>query len=209
MSIFLSYIFLGLSLAAPIGPINALQIDKGLKNGFLHSWFIGLGSVTADIIYMGVVYMGVVSFLEKPFMQVFLWLFGFFVLTYTGVESIQGANKILISNRNIHNNSLTKTYLTGFFMALANPLNILFWLGIYGSILAKTAKTFDDLELYLYSSAIILGVLLWDFMMAFISSRFRKILTPFLIVCISIISGITLVGFGIYFGIQAYLVLLR
>lgn len=34
MSIFLSYVFLGLSLAAPIGPINAAQLDKGIKMGF-------------------------------------------------------------------------------------------------------------------------------------------------------------------------------
>ena len=26
--------FLGLSLAAPIGPINAAQLDKGIKSGF-------------------------------------------------------------------------------------------------------------------------------------------------------------------------------
>lgn len=43
MSVFLSYIFLGLSLAAPIGPVNAAQLDKGIKGGFLHAWFVGLG----------------------------------------------------------------------------------------------------------------------------------------------------------------------
>ncbi len=37
----LSYILLGVSLAAPIGPVNAAQIDKGLKHGFLHSWLVG------------------------------------------------------------------------------------------------------------------------------------------------------------------------
>ena len=49
MSIFLSYLFLGISLAAPIGPINAAQIDEGIKNGFIHSWTVGLGAMIADI----------------------------------------------------------------------------------------------------------------------------------------------------------------
>ena len=62
MNIFLSYILLGLSLAAPIGPINAAQIDKGIKYGFMHSWLIGVGAVVADGVYMLVVYIGVVQF---------------------------------------------------------------------------------------------------------------------------------------------------
>ena len=88
MSVFLSYILLGLSFAAPIGPINAAQLDKGIKNGFWHAWILGLGAILADGIYMALVYFGVVHFLEMPFMKTFLWLFGFFVLTYTGFETV-------------------------------------------------------------------------------------------------------------------------
>ncbi|TXC86046.1 amino acid transporter [Metabacillus litoralis] len=206
MSILFSYVLLGLSLAAPIGPINAAQIDRGFRFGFYHSWVIGLGSVTADIIYMIMVYMGVVNFLDSPFMQTFLWLFGFFVLIYTGIETIFSARKEIQQNRSEYE-SYFKTFMTGFFMALSNPLTILFWLGIYGSILAKTAATYENLQLFIYSGAILIGLLLWDFIMAIISSTFRKILTPGLITFISVISGLTLMGFGVYFGLQAYHVL--
>ena len=78
MSIFLGYVLLGLSLAAPIGPINAAQLDKGIKNGFFHAWLVGLGAMTADAIYMLAVYLGVVHFLEIPIMKAFLWCFGCF-----------------------------------------------------------------------------------------------------------------------------------
>jgi L-lysine exporter family protein LysE/ArgO len=87
MSIYMSYVLLGLSLAAPIGPINAAQLDKGIKYGFLHAWLVGVGAMAADIIYMLLVYFGVVHFLNTPFMQTFLWLFGCFVLTYIGIEA--------------------------------------------------------------------------------------------------------------------------
>ncbi len=89
MNIFLSYILLGLSLAAPIGPINAAQIDKGIRHGFMHSWLIGVGAVVADGVYMLVVYLGVVHFLETSFMKTFLWSFGCFVLIYTGIETLR------------------------------------------------------------------------------------------------------------------------
>ncbi|WP_138418836.1 LysE family transporter [Aquibacillus sediminis] len=203
MSIFFSYVVLGLSLAAPIGPINAAQLDKGIKNGFSHAWLIGLGSVTADILFMLAVYFGVVHFLEIPFMKAFLWSFGCFVLLYTGIESLLGANNINTQNSRNSDDSHSKTFFTGFILALSNPLSILFWLGIYGSVLAKTTTQYDTPHLLLYSGAIITGLLVWDFSMAVVSSGFRKILTDRILVLISILSGLSLVGFGVYFGYQA------
>jgi L-lysine exporter family protein LysE/ArgO len=202
MNVFLSYILLGLSLAAPIGPINAAQIDRGIRNGFMHAWFVGVGAVLADAIYMLAVYIGVHQFLGTPFMKTFLWSFGSFVLLYTGVESMINAGKVNIE-KNRNKEPLIKSLLSGFFMSISNPLTILFWLGIYGSILAKAAASYESSQLILYSSAIFIGLLLWDFAMAGISSSFKKYLTPSLLVFISFFSGFSLIGFGIYFGAQA------
>ncbi len=208
LNVFLSYILLGLSLAAPIGPVNAAQMDKGIKNGFFHSWLLGLGALSADIVYMLAVYMGVVRFLETPFMQTFLWLFGFFVLMYTGIETILGAGKVVMQKGTKTESSL-KSFLSGFFMSISNPLTILFWLGIYGSVLARTATTYGASELVLYSFAIILGLIIWDITMAFISSSFKKLLTTQILTLISFLSGLSLIGFAIYFGIQAIKVLIQ
>ncbi|OIJ16831.1 amino acid transporter [Anaerobacillus alkalilacustris] len=208
MSVFLGYIFLGLSLAAPIGPVNAAQLDKGIKNGFLHSWLVGLGATVADAIYMLLVFVGVVNFLEIPFMQTFLWLFGFFVLVYTGFESILGAREVATINYEYRNKaSYLKSFLSGFFISLFNPLTILFWLGIFGSILAKTLTQNELSTVLLYSAAIFIGITVWDITMALLSSNLRKFLTNQLLVVISILSGISLIGFGVYFGIQAATVL--
>jgi L-lysine exporter family protein LysE/ArgO len=205
MSTFISYILLGLSLAAPIGPINAAQLDKGIKNGFMHSWLVGLGAMIADMLYMLLVYFGVVHFLSTPFMQTFLWLFGCFVLVYTGVESVMGAGKMTTMSRT--NESLIKSFFYGFFMSLSNPLTILFWLGIYGSVLAKTASSVGTQELILNSCAIMIGVVIWDLTMATMASSFRKYLTPRLLAGISVLSGLSLIGFGMYFGFEACKVL--
>ncbi|CAM3741494.1 LysE family transporter [Mesobacillus zeae] len=207
MSIFFGYIFLGLSLAAPIGPVNAAQMDKGIRSGFLHAWLLGLGAVTADIVYMLAVYMGVVRFLETPLIQTFLWLFGSFVLLYTGIESVAGAGKIVM--RDNKDESKSKSFISGFLMSISNPLTILFWLGIYGSVLAKAASSYGTSELVLYSSAIILGLVTWDIVMAAISSSFRKLLTVRILTWISVLSGISLIAFAIYFGYQAAKILLK
>jgi threonine/homoserine/homoserine lactone efflux protein len=198
--------FLGISLAAPIGPINAAQLDRGIKNGFWHAWMIGLGSVTADIVYMLMVYFGMVHLIEYPIVKIFLYTFGLFVLIYTGIESILSSGSLSADERN-RSESIVKTFVTGFFMSITNPLTILFWLGIYGSVLANTASKYPLEQLIMYSSAILLGLLLWDFVMATIASGFRKVLTKNVLVFISVVSGITLIGFGLYFGYQAFVLL--
>ncbi|MGG0825067.1 LysE family transporter [Paenibacillus turicensis] len=203
MNIFISYIFLGLSLSAPIGPINAAQLDKGLKRGFMHAWVVGLGAVCADIIYMLLVYFGMIHLLDAPFIKAFLWLFGFFVLVYTGVESIVNSEQVTSLETREVGESLFKSFTSGFLMSLFNPLSILFWLGIYGSILAKMTSEYSMDQLLVYSGAIVFGILLWDVLMAGASSIFRKILTNRLLKIISISSGLSLVGFGLYFGVQA------
>ncbi|MFB4169629.1 LysE family transporter [Virgibacillus sp. JSM 102003] len=206
MGVFISYIFLGLSLAAPLGPINAAQINQGIKNGFFHSWLIGLGSIVAEIFFITAVFFGVVHFLEIPFMKTFLWSFGAFVLFYTGIESIVSSEKLQI-NQNRKKESLKRTFTTGFLISISNPLSILFWLGIYGSVLANTINRYDNFHLILYGVAMLVGLMLWDLTMAGVSSSFRKFLTQRTLKVISVFTGLVLCGFGLYFGIQAIKIL--
>ncbi len=99
--------------------------------------------------------------------------------------------------------------MTGFFMSFLNPLTILFWLGIYGSILAKTAGISTGYEIILVSIAILMGIIFVDFIYAFLSSVARKLLSIQLLKTVSFISALLMIGFGIYFGMQAYQVLFQ
>ncbi|RRJ62046.1 amino acid transporter [Paenibacillus oralis] len=208
MNSFISFVLLGLSLSAPIGPVNAAQLDKGIRGGFLHAWLVGIGALAADILYMLLVYFGVVHFLNTPFMKTFLWLFGFFILTYTGIDSLKEAGKIQLNDMR-GGEPLIKSFLSGFMMSVSNPLSILFWLGIYGSVLAQAASAAGTPELIVNSCAIISGLIMWDLAMAGFASVFRKFLTERILVVISILSGLSLIGFGLYFGYEAALLLLE
>ncbi|MDU1844029.1 MAG: LysE family transporter [Niallia nealsonii] len=201
ITILLSYILLGFTLAAPIGPVNSARIDKGIKNGFWHAWIVGFGSMLADGLFMGMVYMGMVHFLEIDIVQIFLWLFGGFILIYTGMESVIGAQNLKLDSLR-GKDSLFKCFLTGFVMSITSPLSILFWLGIYGSDLAKTAQENGTSSLLIYSSMIFLGLTLWDLIVAALTNGFRRFLTLATLRGISIISGVSLVLFGLYFGYQ-------
>ena len=201
VSILFSYILLGFTLAAPIGPVNSARLDKGIKNGFWHAWVVGAGSMIADGCFMLMVYLGMVHFLEVPIIQIFLWLFGGFILIYSGVEGIAGINTITLADSR-GKDSLSKCFVTGFIMSITSPLSILFWLGIYGSVLAKTAQVNGTEMLLVYSSMIFLGLTLWDILVAGLTTGLRKFLTLSSLRMISIFSGVSLIGFGLYFGYQ-------
>ncbi|MBA9083946.1 threonine/homoserine/homoserine lactone efflux protein [Fontibacillus solani] len=125
MNILISHFLLGLSLAAPIGPINAAQIDRGIRGGFLHAWLVGLGAMLADGVFMILVFFGVIHFLNIPFMRTFLLLSGFFILTYIGAESLIKARQNSIETRS-NNEPLFKSFSAGFIMSISNPLSIFF-----------------------------------------------------------------------------------
>jgi threonine/homoserine/homoserine lactone efflux protein len=199
--ILVSYIILGFTLAAPIGPVNSARLDKGIKNGFWHAWVVGVGSMIADGIFMLMVYLGIVQFLNIPIVQIFLWLFGGFILIYSGFESIKNSNTITLSNSRTKE-SLFKCFITGFIMSITSPLSIIFWLGIYGSVLAKTVQTNGTESLLIYSSMIFLGLTFWDILVAALTTGFRKLLNVKSLILISIISGVSLILFGLYFGYQ-------
>ncbi|WP_064092951.1 LysE family transporter [Rossellomorea aquimaris] len=208
MSIFFSYILLGLSLSAPMGPINAAQLDKGIRFGFLHAWLVGIGGMVADGVFMLMIYFGLAQFLDKPVIQILLWLLGFVVLIYTGVESIVQSKDIKSGPFITPNETKGKAFRTGFLMAISNPLSILFWIGIYGSILAQTSQSYESLEVLIYSAGIFIGISLWDVTMAGVSAGAKKWLKPHFLIWVSIISGVVLIGFGLYFGVQAFLLII-
>ncbi|HDR8156463.1 TPA: LysE family transporter, partial [Bacillus cereus] len=89
------------------------------------------------------------------------------------------------------------------------PLTILFWLGIFGSILAKATSSYNKEQLLLYSFGIILGIFIWDITMASTSSIFRKILNTRILSLITVVSGISLIIYGLYFGFQTYQIIFQ
>ncbi|WP_139997772.1 LysE family translocator [Paenibacillus paridis] len=204
MNAFFAYMFLGLSLSAPIGPINAAQLDKGARFGFTHAWLVGFGAMCADLLYMLLIYFGLAHFLDTPFMKTFLWLFGSFVLLYTGIETLKNMKKA-VATRGIETATKSSSFRSGFLMALTNPLNILFWLGIYGSILAESVQQHGFAQVLWHSFGIFAGILLWDVVMATLASTFHKFGNQTTLQVISVLAGISLIVFGLYFGYQAFL----
>lgn len=71
-------VVLGISLAAPLGPIKVEMIKRGIAGGFWPSWLIGLGGVTGDFLFLVVIYLGAEHLFQHHFVVVFTYLLGGF-----------------------------------------------------------------------------------------------------------------------------------
>lgn len=196
-------IILGISLAAPVGPINIEMIKKGLTKGFWASWLVGLGGMTADILFMLLILIGLTPFVQMHAVTVFLYATGFVMLTFVGFQSMkQAVSRSFSIDVNKPSIKRDKSFFTGFFIALMNPLNIVFWFGVFGSSLSESLQSQTWLSVFLHSFFIIFGILLWNLNIASSIHFTRKFITPKLLRFITLGAGFLLFLFGCQFGFK-------
>jgi threonine/homoserine/homoserine lactone efflux protein len=80
----LQNILLGLTLAAPIGPVNLEIIKRGLNSGFRQAFLTGTGAMCADATYLTLIFFGLTAFLNIALMKIILGVAGSFILIYLG-----------------------------------------------------------------------------------------------------------------------------
>ena len=94
-------LIIGFSVAAPVGPIGILCINRTLNKGYISGLITGLGATTADLIYGLIAGLGstVISGFLLDY-KVWLQVFGLIFLLYLGVKTL---------SRKKNNSQLLKT----------------------------------------------------------------------------------------------------
>ncbi|MCP3031051.1 LysE family translocator [Halobacillus sp. A1] len=199
-------IILGLSIAAPLGPINIEIIRRGIYQGLWPSLLVGAGGMTADLALMYLMYQGLSEYMTLTWVQLSLLIFGSLVLTYTGIQSFLSKEETLTEARfegDHRQTSLIRPYLTGLSIAAFNPMNILFWLGVYGSVLSDSFHGDDLVKAFYINSAVFIGIGLWNLNLALTVHFSKVLLNPVILRMVSLGSSLFLTGLGVYFAIKA------
>ena len=191
---FFSYVTLGFTIALPIGAISIEMIKQGLRNGFWYAWMIGIGAITIDITLIILLNLGLANIPNE--VQTYLWLLGTLFLSYLGWQSIK-SDSICIDHSDSKKDSLFNLFKKGIIIGI-NPANIIFWISVLGTSISS-ATTNNEFSIILVSVAIILGILLHDIVLSFITSYFNRFMTPQANRWVSIIAGLLLFGFAVYF----------
>ena len=86
LEIAIAHIVLGLSIAAPLGPINIEIMKRGIHKGFWSSLFVGAGGMSADLLLMYLMYFGMATFIKLSYVQISLLVLGAIILTLSGIQ---------------------------------------------------------------------------------------------------------------------------
>lgn len=205
MSPIFQNILLGISLAAPIGPVAVEVIKRGLKRGFMAAFVVGLGSALGDFACLLITYIGLAKFVSIPTVKMSIWLLGALLLLFLGGQTIIEAVKKDILDKDSSSREGKNAFLLGFSLAMANPISIVWWLGVFGAVLGESEESISFMS-FLGNTTIIVGVVLWFLVLSLFLGFGKKFVNKNRLKFISILAGLCLICFGCMFIYRAVLV---
>lgn len=190
-------LIVGISIAAPIGPIGVLCIRRTLSHGKWLGFVSGLGIATAHAIYglLSVFGLSIIShFLAGKHM--WLHLFGGVYLCFLGFRMC--IRQALQSDNTYSTGSLFQSYLSSLLITLTNPVTFLSFTTMFTGI-----GMMQHASNHLANCFIVSGVFLssagWWFVLSSLIGLCRQRLKPQMILWLNRLSGILIFFFGLMY----------
>jgi threonine/homoserine/homoserine lactone efflux protein len=206
-------IFLVFPLAYVMGffeaiPIGATQIEiakRSLNGQFGPALMVVCGSVCSDVLYGIVAFFGIAPFLKHEIIMAIFWLVGtlilwilaFFTLRQNAKSPILPVNRTILKSRRF-------SFVTGFSLALTNPIMILWWL--IGAQIVRDLKLVQAFTPAISISFLCfggLGIASYLTTLATVLHWAKKFLSDKLMRRINFLMGIVLIMLSIYFLIRS------
>lgn len=189
-------LILGFSIAAPVGPIGLLCINKTLQQGKLSGFLSGMGAASADMIYGCIAAFGLTAISNVLIKQAFyIKFFGGLFLCYLGIKVFLSAKKG--EAKDVKSTGLLSDYFSTFVLTITNPMTIISFTAVFAGLgIVSAAKNFTN------SSFLVLGVFigsaLWWLLLSFIAEFVGKKSDEKFLGIVNKFSGIIILSFGIF-----------
>ncbi len=185
-------ILLGILVSLPIGPVTIGLMQRALNGGFWHAALFGSGSVSADLVYISLVYFGVAPLLaEWLWLRIALWMLGALWLGWLGLEAIRGALRQADVGSVPDGAGYRRSYLAGVGVTLMNPLTIVSWLALGGGYFALHPET-RTLTGGLLALLAIVGGLMSHVVVSALLATGRRWMRPGMVRGLSVLAGAVL-----------------
>lgn len=142
LEVFVSSLLIGLSIAAPVGPIGMLTIQRSLDHGTRAGLATGMGAAAADAIYGAIGAFGV-SWLIQALVAVRLplTLFGAGFLLWMAWKLVRAPAVERTTTSTTAARNHWQYFATTFVLTLSNPATILSFVAIFGAMAGRSAVT--------------------------------------------------------------------
>ncbi len=188
-------ILIGLSIAAPVGPIGVLCIRRSLRDGPWAGFTAGMGAATADAAYGSVAGFGLTAvsgFLVSR--QFWLGLIGGLFLCYLGLRTLLSSPAADAAPE--RGGGLPAVYASTFLLTLANPATILSFTVVFAAF--GLGASVDYMAAASLVAGVFLGSALWWLILSAGVGTLRSRLGTAWMTAVNRVSGATLIAFGLY-----------
>lgn len=190
---FVNGCIIGVSIAAPVGPIGVLCIRRSIATGARTGFFTGLGAAAADGCYGGVAAFGLTAisgFLREQ--QTLLRLIGGCFLLYLGIKTFLAKPASEAASSKTDAGAFASTFL----LTLTNPMTILSFMAIFAGFgLASAANNYTRATLM--TAGVFFGSAAWWLFLSNIVALLRSRITAQWMQQVNRVSGAIILAFAV------------
>ena len=192
---------MGFLTAIPIGATQIEIAKRSLNNQVKAALMVVLGSVLSDVMYGFIAFFGVAPFLKYPIViaifelagAVILWVLAYFTFKNSASARNFSLDSFALKNKHI-------SFVTGFSLAVTNPMMIFWWL-----VLIKFIKDLNVIQTFTPTLSVLflvfggLGLASYLTTLTLVLHWVKKFVSGEMMYRINIAMGIVLILISIYF----------
>lgn len=173
ISIIIGCLSIGIILSAPMGPIGIMCVQRTLSNGRLAGFYTGVGAAASDLLYCLLTGLGmsiVTDFIEANVSV--LQAIGSILLIAYAIYMIVHNPVSIVEDNKPSGADHTRNAITGFFLTLSNPMIIFLIIPLFARF-SFPMPEYHFYHIILGYTFIVLGALLWWFVITFAVDKVR------------------------------------
>ena len=197
LTLLLKGLIIGFAIAAPVGPIGVLCIQRSLHDGFKIGLMTGLGAAAADGTYgiiagFGLTAISSVLVAEQYWIRIIGGLF----LLYLGMKTLLAKPRERAATGKSDRSSW-HAFITTYFLTVTNPMTILSFVAIFAGLGLGTANIAYSDAIFLVLGIVLGSALWWLLLSGGVAYVLHKRVSTSFMRVINLLSGGIIVLFGI------------
>ncbi|RNB81524.1 LysE family translocator [Brevibacillus panacihumi] len=188
----------GMLLQLSVGPVCLAVWRRSLMHGMREAIWMVWGVACADAIYMLAAIGGLTALLQIAWVHTLVLIAGGVTLIWFGISSFRAKPEVELQDQGhpARGEASQGSFWYGIGLTLTNPLTIVFWAGVFSSIMASQALA-DHLSLAGFAVGCIAATVFFLTMVAMFGRWLSGILRPLWIRRLDQLVGVLLIGFAL------------
>lgn len=126
----------GFTASIPLGPSGLESVNRSIAKGFREGFKVSLGAVSADLLYIVIINLGLFTILNKHrhFQSIFWILSGTILIIFNKLSFNDDSRKN--NSRNLLSKYTSNGFITGFLITFINPTTPSLWIALSTTVLS-------------------------------------------------------------------------